>query len=101
MRKSLMDERYASTWQNHWAILPGILLLALALRLYHIDRPLVEHWHVKQVFVANKARNIAGPPFNPLCNTFDFLDENGQRLRLTEEIPTYMTIVGAAYRLFG
>jgi hypothetical protein len=96
-----MEERSQSAWLEHWAVLPGILLLALVVRVYHIDRPLVEHWHVKQVFVANKARNIAGPPFNPLCNTFDFLDESGQRLRLTEEIPTYMTIVGAAYRLFG
>ncbi|HEU5115475.1 MAG TPA: glycosyltransferase family 39 protein, partial [Isosphaeraceae bacterium] len=55
----------------------------------------------KQVYVANKARSIARPPFNPLRNTLDFLDDDGHRLVLTEEIPLYTTMLALGYRLFG
>jgi hypothetical protein len=75
--------------------------LALATRLYHIKAPLVDQMFVKQVFVANKARSIAGPPFDPFASRFDFLDENGARLQLVEEVPAYTGIVGLWYRLFG
>jgi hypothetical protein len=82
-------------------VFAGILLLALITRLYHINGPLVDQMFVKQVFVANKARSIAGPPFDPLANRFDFLDDNGQRLQLVEEAPVYTGIVGWVYHLFG
>jgi hypothetical protein len=84
-----------------WMLFAGILLLALLTRLYHINGPLVDQMFVKQIFVANKARSIAGPPFDPLANRFDFLDENGQRLQLVEEVPAYTGVVGMLYHFFG
>jgi hypothetical protein len=84
-----------------WLLLAGILLLALLTRLYHFTGPLVDQMFVKQIFVANKARSIAGPPFDPLANRFDFLDENGQRLQLVEEAPVYTGMVGMLYSSFG
>lgn len=55
----------------------------------------------KQVYVANKARSIARAPFNPMRNSLDFLDNNGERLILTEEIPLYTALLGLGYRIFG
>lgn len=85
---------------TRWAVV-GILVLAAVTRLHLIDAPLVDHMFVKQVFVANKARAIAGHPFDPLRNDFDFLDESGGRMHLTEEIPLYPTLLAAGYRLVG
>ena len=51
--------------------------------------------------MSNKARSIARPPLNPFRNTLDFLDEQGQRLTLTEEFPVYTGLLGLAYRLVG
>jgi 4-amino-4-deoxy-L-arabinose transferase-like glycosyltransferase len=79
----------------------AILAWALLIRLYQIGGPLVDQMFVKQIFVANKARAIAGPPFNLLADRFDFLDERGQRLQLVEEAPAYTGLVGLGYRLFG
>lgn len=84
-----------------WMLVAGVLLLALVTRLYHINGPLVDQMFVKQIFVANKARSIAGPPFDPLANRFDFLDENGERLQLVEEAPVYTGLVGMVYHYFG
>jgi 4-amino-4-deoxy-L-arabinose transferase-like glycosyltransferase len=56
---------------------------------------------VKQIYVSNKARSIARPPLNPFRNTLDFLDEQGQRLALTEEVPVYTGLLGLAYRMLG
>src|SRR5947209_83208 len=80
-----------------------VILLAIAamVRLYHVETPLVDHLHAKQIFVANRARSIARPPFNPLRNALDFLDEEGRRVKLTEEIPLYMSVLGAGFRIFG
>jgi hypothetical protein len=78
-----------------------ILLLSASIRLYRLDQPLADHLAAKQVYVANKARAIARPPFNPLRNTLDFLDSEGRRLALTEEIPLYASALGLAFRLFG
>jgi 4-amino-4-deoxy-L-arabinose transferase-like glycosyltransferase len=79
----------------------GIVLLAVLIRLYHINAPLVDQMFTKQAFVANKARAIAGPPLNLLASRFDFLDDNGERLQLVEEAPAYTGLVGASYWLFG
>ncbi len=78
-----------------------ILTLAAVVRLYHLGAPLVDSLHAKQIFVANRARSIARPPFDPLRNTLDFLDANGRRMELTEEIPIYANILGAGFRVFG
>lgn len=85
---------------TRWA-LAGILILAAGTRLYRIDGPLLDQLFVKQVFVANKARAIAGPPFDPMRDDFDFLDDSGHRMRLTEEIPLYTGLLGAGYHLYG
>ena len=78
-----------------------LLTLAAIVRCYHLGAPLADSMEAKQIFVANRARSIARPPFDPLRNTLDFLDENGRRMELTEEIPIYTNLLGAAFRLFG
>src|SRR6516225_1902364 len=100
MEPPLMDTSRSLSLRP-WLLLAGILLLALLTRLYHFTGPLVDQMFVKQIFVANKARSIAGPPFDPLANRFDFLDENGQRLQLVEEVPAYTGVVGMLYHFFG
>ena len=82
-------------------ILLAILGLALIVRLYHLASPVADSLQVKQNFTANKARCIAGPPFDPLRNSFDFLDEAGHRTALSEEIPLFSTVLAAGYRMFG
>ncbi len=85
---------------SKWAI-AGLLALATLTRLYQFQAPMADNLQAKQVYVANKARSIARPPFNPLRNTLDFLDDDGHRLVLTEEIPLYTTMLALGYRLFG
>src|SRR6516165_4257753 len=77
--------------------------VAVLLRLYRIDAPLAEGSvaAVKQVYVANKARNIAGPPLRLLNPTYDFLDRDGRRMAMIEEVPAYTGLVGVCYHLFG
>jgi hypothetical protein len=78
-----------------------ILVLAVCTRLYHLREPLVDQMFPKQIHNANKARNIARPPWNPLRNELDFLAADGQRAHLMEEVPVYTALVGASYRLLG
>jgi 4-amino-4-deoxy-L-arabinose transferase-like glycosyltransferase len=82
-------------------VLPAILVLAALLRLYHLGGPVLDGMSVKQVYMANKARAIARPPFNLLRNDFDFLMDDGSREVLTEEAPLYTGLVAAAYSAFG
>jgi hypothetical protein len=77
------------------------LVLAAAVRLPHIAAPLADNMQIKQVYVSNKARSVAHPPLNPFRNTLDFLDERGNRLALTEEVPLYTGLLGLCYRLLG
>ncbi len=77
--------------------LAGILVLAALIRLPQITAPLADNMQIKQVYVSNKARSIARPPLNPFRNTLDFLDERGERLTLTEEVPVYTGLPGLAY----
>jgi hypothetical protein len=81
--------------------LPAILVLALLLRLYHFGEPVLDGMSIKQIYMANKARSIARPPFDLLRNDFDFLTADGSREVLTEEAPLYTGLIGAAYALFG
>ena len=37
----------------------AILVIALAMRLYHFQSQVLDQHHGKQIFIANKARNIA------------------------------------------
>ena len=78
-----------------------VLATAALVRLHHFRAPLADSLQAKQVYVANKARSIARPPFNPMRNTLDFLDERGKRTTLTEEVPLYTGLLGAGFRLFG
>jgi 4-amino-4-deoxy-L-arabinose transferase-like glycosyltransferase len=82
-------------------LLLAILVLATLVRLYHFRAPLLDQLHIKQVFVANKARNIARSPSSSMGSTFDFLRADGARLRLVEEVPLYAGLVGMSYALFG
>ncbi len=81
--------------------LAGVLVLAALLRLPQIAAPLAENLQAKQVYVANKARSIARPPLNVFRNTLDFLDDRGDRMALTEEVPLYTGLLALAYRLVG
>src|SRR4051812_20054763 len=76
-------------------------LFAVAVWLTHLDAPLFDGMAVKQIFVAHKARAIAGPPFDLTRSTFAILDDEGQHLQLTEEVPVFTGLLAAAYRLFG
>jgi 4-amino-4-deoxy-L-arabinose transferase-like glycosyltransferase len=79
-----------------------LLLLTAVFRLYRIDAPVVDGFWDKQVAVANKARNMAGPPFTLLDGWLDFcVTPDGQRLQFTEEVPLYVGIVALGYRAFG
>jgi hypothetical protein len=84
-----------------WLALVGLLAVAALVRLYHVGSPLADGPQAKQIFVANRARGIARPPFNPLRNSLDFLDQDGRRLELTEEVPVYMSLLALGYRMFG
>ena len=83
-----------------WA-LTAMLVGATLVRLHNLGVPLLDQMYVKQVYVANKARNVARAPLAPLRDTLDFLDPQGDRMRLAEEIPLYPGILGAAYAAFG
>lgn len=85
----------------HTAVLRLIPFFAVAVWLSHLDRPLLDGMAVKQFFVAHKARAIGGPPFDLTCNRFAFLEADGQRLQLTEEVPLYTGLLAVAFRLFG
>jgi len=85
----------------HTAVLRLIPFFAVAVWLSHLDRPLLDGMAVKQFFVAHKARAIGGPPFDLTCNRFAFLEANGERLQLTEEVPFYTGLLAVAFRLFG
>src|ERR1700730_13822051 len=78
-----------------------ILTGSFLLRLYHLHTPLLDGMALKQLYVAQKARAIAGPPFNLLNNSFDFLTDDGERLVLTEEVPLYTGLLAVGYRLVG
>lgn len=86
-------------WQRR--ALATVVIASTLLRCVHLGVPLLDGMAVKQIYIAHKARGIAGPPFSLLHNSFDFLDENGQRTILTEEIPLYTGLLAGAYRLFG
>ncbi len=81
--------------------LVSILLLAGLTRLYHLSAPITDTLAVKQVYTANKARSVARQPWAPQAWTLDFLNESGERMFLTEEIPVYSGILGIGYRIFG
>ena len=44
------------------------------MRLYHFHAPLLDQHHGKQVFIANKARNIAKSLHGAVWKSFDFLE---------------------------
>ncbi|MBX6315131.1 MAG: glycosyltransferase family 39 protein, partial [Isosphaeraceae bacterium] len=78
-----------------------LLLVSALIRLHHVDAPIADNLASKQVHTANKARTIAGPPWYPLRNTLSFLNANGQRMELTEEVPIYSALLGLGYRLLS
>ncbi len=81
----------------------GVIILGSALvRLYHINTPLVDGFWDKQIAVANRSRNMAGPPFHVLNASFDFcISPDGGRVAYTEEIPLYHGLAALGYRIFG
>lgn len=78
-----------------------ILGFAFVTRIVDVNLPLIDGMPIKQIYVAQRARQIAGPPFDLLNNNFDFMTEDGTPLNLTEEVPLYPGIVAAGYRVFG
>jgi 4-amino-4-deoxy-L-arabinose transferase-like glycosyltransferase len=91
----------AAAGMRHKFALTALLVGAALLQCHHFNAPLLDGMSMKQVYVANKARAIARPPFDLFRNTFDFLEPDGRRQVLTEEAPLYCGILGAGYRLFG
>jgi 4-amino-4-deoxy-L-arabinose transferase-like glycosyltransferase len=82
-------------------LLLALLIVAALTRLYHFGALILDQHHGKQVFIANKARNIARSPLSALWNSFDFLDAQGDRITRVEEVPLYAVLVGANYALLG
>jgi 4-amino-4-deoxy-L-arabinose transferase-like glycosyltransferase len=78
-----------------------ILALAAVLRLHNLTAPIADNLQAKQAYSANKARNIARAPFDPLRRTLDLLDGQGRPMELVEEVPLYIGLLGGAYALFG
>ncbi len=101
------DEREVqAAGRRPWRSRPGfglalVLVVAGFVRLYHLGEPLIDQMNVKQVFGANKARNIARPPLSPLRNELDFLAPSGSSKALTEEVPIYHTLIALSYAAFG
>jgi 4-amino-4-deoxy-L-arabinose transferase-like glycosyltransferase len=89
--------------QRMVAVAVGLILAGSGLlRLYHINVPLVDGFWDKQIAVANRSRNMAGPPFHLLSASFDFcISADGRRSPYTEEIPVYHGLVALGYRIFG
>ena len=56
------------------ALLARALAFTVAMRLYHFHAPLLDQHHGKQVFIANKARNIAKSLHGAVWKNFDFLE---------------------------
>jgi 4-amino-4-deoxy-L-arabinose transferase-like glycosyltransferase len=96
-----VDASGLSVPRNRRLLLGALLAVAALMRLYHFQAPLLDQLYVKQVHVANHARNIARAPLNPLRFSFDFLDEQGRPMVLTEEVPLYNGLLGASYHLCG
>jgi hypothetical protein len=96
-----MDSALRTLARRPGVALAAILVLATLTRLHQLDGPMADNLQAKQVYIANKARSIARPPFNPLRNTLDFLDPEGRRIVLVEEVPLYTGLLGLGYRLFG
>lgn len=83
-----------------------ILILALALRLYKINRPIAD-WHSwRQADTAAVARNFIKEGFNPLIPTFDDMStqangiDNPNRYRFVEA-PIYNSIIAGVWALTG
>jgi hypothetical protein len=96
-----MEGRLRVVSGHRWLWLGLILLVAVLTRLYHLREPLVDQMFPKQIHNANKARNIARPPWNPLRDELDFLADDGKRAHLMEEVPVYTALLGASYSLLG
>ena len=79
----------------------AILVIALAMRLYHFQSQVLDQHHGKQIFIANKARNIASSMPRALWHSFDFLDASGDRMTRIEEVPLFAGLVGLTYRVAG
>lgn len=85
----------------------GILLLAIALRLYKIDFPLADHHSWRQADTAAVARNFIKEGFNflrPRIDNMTYLhspqQQNPERLFLAEP-PIYNSVVALVYLIFG
>lgn len=96
-----MDASVFTRPRGRTLLLLALLAVAALMRLYHFQTPLLDQLYVKQIHVANHARNIAKTPLNPLRFSFDFLDEQGKPMVLTEEVPLYNGLLGASYHVFG
>jgi 4-amino-4-deoxy-L-arabinose transferase-like glycosyltransferase len=87
--------------RHELACLLAILALGLIVRLPQLHAPIADHLQAKQAYSSNKARNIARTPFNPMRLSLDLLDDQGRPMELAEEVPLYIGMLGAAFRLFG
>lgn len=84
----------------------AILILAFAVRLYKIDRPIAD-WHSwRQADTAAVARNFIKKDFNPFIPRFDDMSsqangiDNPQRFRFVE-FPIYNSLIAAVWHFTG
>lgn len=83
-----------------------VLILALSLRLYKIDRPIAD-WHSwRQADTAAVARNFVKDGFNPLIPKFDDMStqantlDNPNRYRFVE-FPVYNLLIAFVWKVLG
>lgn len=83
-----------------------ILIIAFAVRLYKIDRPLAD-WHSwRQADTAAVARNFVKDGYNPFIPRYDDMSsqanglDNPKRYRFVE-FPIYNSLVAAVWSIFG
>lgn len=88
-----------------WIVLSILILLALVLRLYQIDKPIIDHHSWRQVDTAAVGRNFVKDGFDLLKPKYDDISSlqtgitNTQGLRMVE-FPLYNAIFAGVYKYF-
>lgn len=82
--------------RNMWAVVAGIVLLGVLLRLYGITSPLVDALQIKQAHTAMIARNLFYDGMNILCTRFDHI-----KGCIGLEFPLMHSMTAQMYYVFG
>ncbi len=84
---------------NQWWFTGIVLFIALMVRLYNFDTPLLDIHSFRQTQTASVARNFYNMGINPLTSKLDVFGV-GKEENLLLEFPFYQTIVAVLYKIF-